>query len=99
MDAFQKSSLILRDRLAVQRTHLANERTLLAYLRTAIMLGASGVTLLKLFPESPQWRIVGLSLIPTALLIAVVSIVRFVQLRCKITKDCSDEHPSEAMEE
>ncbi len=44
--------LILRDRLALERTKLANERTMLAYARTAIMLGVSGVTLLKLFASS-----------------------------------------------
>ena len=35
----------LRDSLAVERTHLANERTLLSYIRTALALlaGCDGV--------------------------------------------------------
>lgn len=41
----------LRDNLAIDRTKLVNQRTLLAYIRTAIMLVATGVTFLKLFSD------------------------------------------------
>ena len=37
-EQFTAEELILRDHLALDRTRLANERTLLAYLRTALML-------------------------------------------------------------
>lgn len=40
--------MILRDRLAVDRTDLANERTLLAYIRTFLALLVTGVTALHL---------------------------------------------------
>lgn len=36
--------LILRDRLAQERTMLANERTLLAYMRTGLALVVTGVS-------------------------------------------------------
>jgi putative membrane protein len=41
--------LILRDCLAAERTRLANERTLLAYLRCALILFMAAITILKLF--------------------------------------------------
>ena len=41
----------VRDNLALQRTQLANERTLLAYGRTALMLVGSGATVLKLYGD------------------------------------------------
>ena len=50
-ERFSSDNLILRDHLACDRTILANERTLLAYVRTALMLGASGVTLVKFFSD------------------------------------------------
>ncbi len=91
MEQLQKKSLVLRDRLAVDRTHMANERTLLAYLRTAIMIGASGITLVKIYPQSQFWRTFGLALIPIAIVLSVISFIRFFKLRCKITRNCSEE--------
>lgn len=40
--------LILRDRLAIDRTVLANERTLLAYARTSLALLIAGLSLVHL---------------------------------------------------
>lgn len=45
--------MLLRDCLALDRTRLANERTLLAYVRTAFMLVVAGATALKLFVDTP----------------------------------------------
>ena len=44
--------LILRDHLAVDRTALANERTFLAYLRTALCMAVAGVSLHHFFPST-----------------------------------------------
>ena len=46
---FQGEDLILRDELAIDRTLLANEATLLAYVRSALTLLIAGVTLIHLF--------------------------------------------------
>ncbi len=41
---FKGEDLILRDELAINRTILANEATLLAYVRSALTLIIAGVT-------------------------------------------------------
>ena len=45
------SQLPLSDRLALQRTRLANERTLFTYVRTSLALVGFGLALLQLHPE------------------------------------------------
>jgi len=44
-------SLKMVDILALDRTRLANERTFLAYARSAFALLVAGVSLLKVFPQ------------------------------------------------
>jgi len=80
-DRFQRDQLILRDELALDRTKLANERTLLAYVRTAIMLLVSGVSLLKLFPESFAAVSSGWVLNALGGAVAVTGLLRFVRVR------------------
>ncbi len=46
-----KPALPLSDRLALQRTRLANERTLFTYVRTSLALVGFGLALLQLHPE------------------------------------------------
>jgi putative membrane protein len=57
--------LILRDHLAIDRTVLANERTFLAYIRTALTLLVVGASFIKFF-DSMTLGIVGWSLLPFA---------------------------------
>jgi len=40
--------LILRDRLAIERTKLANERTFLAYFRTGIIFLGTGISIVSI---------------------------------------------------
>ena len=51
--SFNPNELTIRDLLALDRTVLANERTFLSYVRTAVVFGGSGITILKLFPDQP----------------------------------------------
>ncbi len=46
---FKSEDLILRDHLAIDRTMLANESTLLAYIRTSLAILISGISLIKFF--------------------------------------------------
>jgi len=72
--------LPLSDRLAISRTDLANERTLLAYVRTALALAAGGVGLVQIF-TSPMVVALGWALIPASVLVLVVGVVRFQRAR------------------
>lgn len=49
---FEKEELILRDELAIDRTRLSNERTFLAYVRTALALAIVGGSCIHLFADS-----------------------------------------------
>jgi putative membrane protein len=51
--------LSLADRLAIERTELANERTGLAYVRTSFTLFGAGVALIHLLSEKPIWLALG----------------------------------------
>lgn len=63
--------------LDLLRTQLANERTLLAYIRTSIGLVAAGVAVLHFFPRG-QWGIIALA---AGALTLVVGIVRYTRVR------------------
>ncbi len=78
---FDPDNLIIRDLLALDRTVLANERTLLAYIRTSLMLAASGLTLIKLLPESKEFVIPGYILLPCALFTFLYGYWRFLRTR------------------
>ena len=58
-----EKEIILRDHLAIDRTKLANQRTILAYIRTAIMIFASGITIIKLIPADSFFYLLGILLI------------------------------------
>ena len=78
-DRSDQEELAIRDRLALDRTQLANERTFLAYVRTAIMVGVSGITLLKLFPRSRGAQVSGWLLLPIAVIVLGVGFLYFVR--------------------
>ncbi len=62
----------MRDKMARIRTLLANERTLLAYAPTAIMLAASGVTLIKLLYHETGFLYLGFALVLASVLVMVL---------------------------
>lgn len=49
--------LILREKLALQRTDLANQTTLLAFVRTSMYFLVAGLTLRNVFKSNPQIEI------------------------------------------
>ena len=79
-----ESDASLRDQLARDRTRMANERTLLAYGRTAIMLLASGATALKLYGDEPTMRIAGWALIGAASMMLALGVLRFIRYQATI---------------
>ena len=70
-----------RDRLARKRTSLANERTFLSYARTAIMLFASGATVVKLFPSSFFHIALGVVLVGLSFFGLVIGIFRYRRMK------------------
>jgi len=62
--------------LAIVRTELANRRTLLAYLNTALALFVSGIGMLKLTEDNwLEW--LGFALVPVSIVVAIIGVVDF----------------------
>lgn len=78
--------LPLRDRLALDRTVLANERTLLAHVRTALGLLAAGAGLIH-FLDDPVTMALGWTLAGLAPLSLGVGVWRFVRMRARLAAD------------
>ncbi len=74
---FKREELILRDYLAADRTVLANERTLMSYIRTSVALAAAGGSLIH-FLESLAADIGGGLLLSLAAGILGVGLQRFI---------------------
>lgn len=79
----QKAELILRDKLALDRTVLANERTLLSYFRSFVVVLSSGIAILKveLFEEIEY---LGILLVTIAPILLVIGLARFIYVKKRI---------------
>ncbi len=76
----------VKDELAVQRTRLANERNLLAYLRSFIVFLGAGITFIKLFPQDQFLQIFGFILLPVSALFLIQGLISFRRNRHKIDR-------------
>jgi putative membrane protein len=94
---FRKNELILRDELAIDRTILANERTVLSYLRGAMALIIAGVTFVH-FINAGWLLYLGMSLVPFGLLIAVIGIMRYRSMHNRIQAIRCEIHHKDAPE-
>lgn len=73
-----------RDNLALVRTDLANERTLLAYSRTALITVGSGVSLIEVLTVPPIWIAIGWILAALGTVVGIVGAIRFVRLHGRL---------------
>ncbi len=75
----------ITDHLAAVRSVLANERTFLAYQRTAVTTFAAGATFIKFF-DHPALEVVGWLLLPCSALTAWLGMVRYRRMRQRIQR-------------
>ncbi|MFN8155445.1 MAG: DUF202 domain-containing protein [Bacteroidia bacterium] len=75
--------LILRDYLALERTRLANERTLLTYLRSTLYLLITGVALVALPPVKDLYWLGVFCLVMSSVTL-VIGLVRFRLLKRRL---------------
>ena len=77
--------MILRDHLAIDRTKLANQRTLLSFIRTSLMLVASGVTIMKLVPPEDALFYVGLATLFGAMIVFALGMYNYNKITKRIS--------------
>jgi len=75
-----QDEIILRDHLSMERTRLANERTLLSYLRTSLYMLLGGIAFLGM-RDLEEVRNLGYFSLALSILLVVIGIIRFYQLK------------------
>ena len=84
-DFDNSDELILRDHLALVRTRLANERTLLSYIRSALYLLIGGIALLQLEGYGDlKWA--GKGSLVLCVLFIVIGLYRYHTLRRQLDR-------------
>lgn len=76
---FEPAELQLRDELAIDRTRLANERTYLAYIRSALALLIAGSTIIH-YADNSWFMLIGVACLPLGIVFAIVGTRRFLRL-------------------
>ncbi len=72
--------VILRDYLAIERTRLANERTLLSYIKSSLYLLLGGITVLQL-KLYPDLEYLGITALVFSAIFLIIGIYRFTVLK------------------
>lgn len=83
----------LRDALAVERTHLANERTLLSYIRTSLAMLVGGAMALRLLEPDPILGSAAWAAIVIGSVILVFGSYRFFSVRKRIVVSGAYRNP------
>lgn len=78
-----EENIILRDYLAMERTKLANERTLLSYIRSSLYLLVGGIALIQLEGFEAIHYLGYVALFLTVLFL-VIGVIRFRRLNQKL---------------
>ncbi len=81
---FNATELILRDQLAIDRTLLANERTLMSYLRSGVALLIAGRSIIH-FSHQLWFTVVGVAGLPSGLVTSLGGVLRFRKMDAAIS--------------
>ena len=95
-----KDKMILRDFLALDRTVLANERTLLSYIRSFIGSFSAGIAMIKLF-DSLLTNVLGYIFVIVSPFFVIIGVIRYIQIskRIKIINEAEiDENAGEGQD-
>jgi len=90
--------MILRDLLAADRTQMANERTLLAYMRTALTLFIAGVSFIQFFSNIVIVYI-GWIFIPIGVIVTATGVRRYYCMKSPLDKLKKKESDSDESKE
>ena len=94
MSQFEKPAqnpLTLTEKLAADRTRLANERTLLSYVRTALGLIVSGTGFSE-YLDSSYLRVIFILFIPVGIMVLIIGVRSFLRRR-KVLNEYVEERP------
>lgn len=80
-----KKDLILREKLALQRTDLANQSTFLAFLRTSMYFLVAGLSIPQLV-NNPSAILFEISLFTVSAVVIIVGIVNYIRNNDKIKR-------------
>lgn len=84
-----KETFILRDFLAIERTTLANERTLFSYVRSALYLSLGGIALLQLRGfDNMNW--LAFVVFGISIFMLIFGVIRYQILQKKLNKFYND---------
>lgn len=84
---YNKDQMILRDYLALERTRLANERTLFSYIRTSLYLLTAGIGVLQIDSiSSLDW--LAWICITSGFVLFFTGIFRFWKMRKELDRHC-----------
>jgi len=84
-DYKNKERIILRDFLALERTTLANERTLFAYIRTSLYLVLGGIALIQV-DDLKKLVWLGYVAFAVSIFLIVFGLLRYFKLKSKLQK-------------
>jgi putative membrane protein len=76
--------------LALLRTEMANRRTLLAYVKTALGIAVTGLALIRFTEAQSAYAIAGMALLPVSLGVLIVGAIDFIRTRRKIQSEKVD---------
>lgn len=77
--------VILRDYLAIERTRLANERTLLSYIRSSLYLLIGSIAFFQL-KDFPNFKYLALASLVFSIIFFVIGVFRFRLLKKSLKK-------------